>query len=101
MLPAAFASKTDSPPALGLEGLCRNLAAIWSTPPPPAAGYSFGRASVLAQVMGEGLLSKFASQESGKWSVHFSYLLIVVNACGLRGGSGGTPLPWHPIIPWR
>ena len=55
MLPASFLPKPDSSPALVLEVLRRNLAAIGSTLPPPAAVSSHGRASVLAQGMGEGL----------------------------------------------
>ena len=84
MLPAYFASNTESSPASGLEGLRHNIAAIGSTPPPPEAGSSLGRASVLAQGMGEGLLSKFFGQASGKWSVRLLHLLIVASDCGLR-----------------
>ena len=45
--------------------------------------------------MGEGLSPKFAGQASVRWSVHLSCLLIVSDACGLREGVGGTPLPWY------
>ena len=96
IMPDSFASKTDLSPPPGMEGLCRNIAAIGSTPPPLEAGSSLGCASVLAQGMGEGLLSKFAVQTSGKWSICLSRLLIVENDRGLRGGFGGMPLPWHP-----
>ena len=101
MLPESFALKTDSPQALGLDVLRRNIAAIGLTSPPPAAGSSLGSASVLAQGMGEGLWSKLSGQASGKWYVCLSHFLIVVNARGLRGVLGGAPLPWHPRIPWR
>ena len=95
MLPASFASNTESSPASGLECLRRNITAIGSTLPPPVAGSSLGCASVLAQGMGQGLLLKFAGQASGKWSVCLLRFLIVANAFGLWGGFGGTPLPWH------
>ena len=88
MLTACFALKLDSSLESRLEGLCRNIAAIRWTLPPPAAGYSLGRASALAQGVGEGLLPTFSGQASGEWSVHFFRLLIVVNARGLRGGLG-------------
>ena len=89
MLPASFALKPDPSPPSGLEGLRRNIADIKSTPQPPAAGSSLRRASILEQVMGEGLLSKFAGQASGKWSFHLSHFLIVVSTRGLRGGVWG------------
>ena len=95
MLPASFASNPNLYPALGLEGLRRNLAAIGSTLPPSAAASSLGSASVLEQGMGEGLLLTFAGQASGEWSIRFSRLLIFANACGLHGIFGGTSLPWH------
>ena len=95
MLPASFASNTDSSPALGLEGLCRNLVTIGLKPPPPSAGSLIGRPSVLVQGMGEGLSSKFAGKASGKWSVSLSRVLIFANTCELWGGFGGNPLPWH------
>ena len=98
MLPASFASKPDSSPTSGLEDLLRNIAAIRFIPPPPTAESSLGRAYLLAQVMGEGLSSKFSVQESGEWFVCLSRLLIVSNARGLRWGLGGTPLPWHAHI---
>ena len=82
----------------GLEGLCRNIATIGLTPLPPAAGSSLGRASVMAQGMGEGLSLKFAVQAIGKWVFCLSRLLIVANARGLRGGFGGMPLPWNAHI---
>ena len=47
--------------------------------------------------MGEGLLSTFDGQVSGRWSVHLLRFLIIANTRGLWGGwgFGGTPLPWH------
>ena len=54
MLPSSFALKPNLPLMSGLEGLCRNIAAIGSTPLPPAAGSSLRRTSVLAQGMGGG-----------------------------------------------
>ena len=98
MLPASFSSKPHSSPTSGLQGLCRNITAIRLTPPPPAVGSFLGRASVLSRCMGEGLLSKFSGQASGKWSICLSRFLIVANAHGLRGVFGGTPLPWHAQI---
>ena len=89
MLPVSFSSKSNSSPLSGMEGLRRNIAAIGSTQPPPAAGSSLGCASILEQVTGEGLLSKLSGQASVKWSIRFSRLLIVTNARGLRGGGGG------------
>ena len=86
MLPASFASKPDSSPALGLEVLRPNITAIGSTPPPRLVGSSLVRVSVLAQRMGEGLSSEFAGQASGKWYVRLSRFLIVANARGLGGG---------------
>ena len=50
--------------SLGLEGLRHNIAVIGATPQPPAASSSLGRASALAQGMGEGLLSKLSVQAS-------------------------------------
>ena len=82
-MPAYFVLNTNSSPESGLEGLCCNLGAIGSTLPPPAAGSSPGRTPILAHGMGEGLLSKFAGQASGKWSVRLSRLLIVANARGI------------------
>ena len=101
MLPASFAPNTESSLASGMEGLRHNFATIRSTPPPPSAGSSLGRASVLVQDMGEGLSLKFTGQASDKWSVCLSRLLVFFNARGLQGGFGGTPLPWYPRIPWR
>ena len=89
MMPASFASKPDSPPASGLEGLRRNLTAIGLTPPPPAAESSLRGASILAQGMGEGLQSEFVGQASGKWSVCLSRLLVFLTLVGCRGGLGG------------
>ena len=89
MLPSSFALEPDSYTALGMEGLRLNLAAIKSTPPPPAARSPLGRAPALAQGMGEGLLSMLSGQASGEWSFCLSRFLIVVNARGLRGGRGG------------
>ena len=66
ILPASFASKLDSYPASGMEGLRRNLADIGSTPPPPAAGYSLGRASAMEQGMGEGILLTSDGQASNE-----------------------------------
>ena len=83
MLHASFESKPDSSPALGLEGLCRNIAAIGLNQSPPAAGSSLWRVSVLAQDMGGSLSSKFSGQASGKWSVSLSHILIFANARGL------------------
>ena len=88
MLPASFAPNTESSLASGMEGLRHNFATIRSTPPPPSAGSSLGRASVLVQDMGEGLSLKFTGQASDKWSVCLSSFLIVDNACELRGGGG-------------
>ena len=101
MLPASFASNPDLSPPSGLEGLRRNIAAIGSTLPPPAAGSSLGHASVLAQGMGEGLSSKFDGQASGKWVFCLSHLLIVANTPGLRGGVGGHHCHGTPRGPWR
>ena len=95
MIPASFASKPDSSPPSGLEGIRRNIADIGLNLPTPAAGSSLERASVLSQGLGEGLPLKFAGQASGMWVVNFSHLLIVANACGLRGGGA---LPWHSQI---
>ena len=86
MLPASFASKTDSSPASGLEGLRRNLADIGSTLTPPAAGSYLWRASVLSQGIGEGLSSNLTGQANGKWSIRLLRLLIVANARELQGG---------------
>ena len=97
ILPASFASKPDSSPASGLKGLHQNIVSIGSTPPPPAAGFSLGRVSVLAQGMGDGLSSTFSSQARGKWSVHLLRLMIVENYRWLQGGFGGTPLPWQNL----
>ena len=96
MMPASFALKPDSSTPSGLEGLCRNITPNGSTPPSPAAGSSLGRASVLAQGMGEGLSSKFAGQARGKWDVFLSRLLTFANARGLRffwGGATATERP--------
>ena len=94
--------KADSYPASWLEGLRRNLVAIGSTLPPPAAGSSLGGASVLAQSMGEGLSWTFAGQASGKWSVCLSRFLIFENARGLQGGGlGGRHFHGTPRGPWR
>ena len=101
MLPASFALNPDSSPALGLEVLHCNIAVIRSTPPPPAAVSSLRRASILAQGMGEGLLSKFSVQASGKWSVHLSRFLIVGNTCMLRGDLGGRQCHGTPRGTWR
>ena len=90
MMPASFASKPDLSLPSGLEGLRRNIAAIGSTPPPPAAGSSLGRASVLSQCVVEGLSSNFSGQSSGKWSVLLSHFMTVTNACGLRFWGAGT-----------
>ena len=102
MLPASFASKPDSFPALGLKGLRRNIVAIGSTPPPPVAGSSLVRASVLEQGVGEGLSSKFAGQAIGKWSVRF----IAFADCHQRSlvtGEGWRGRHFHgiPIFSWR
>ena len=70
-----------------------------SVRPRRLAKSSLRGASILAQGMGEGLQSKFAGQASGKWSVCLSCLLGFLNARGLQGGFGGTPLPWYPRIP--
>ena len=85
MLPASFDSKPSSSPASGMEGLRRNITSIGSNPSPPEVGYSLRRASVLAQLMGEGLSLTFSGQASGKGSVCFSCLLIVANVRGLGG----------------
>ena len=98
MLPASFASNFDLSTPLGMEGLRRNIAAIRSTPPPPAVGYSLGYASVLVQGMGEGLSSKYAGQARDKWFVILLCLLIVANDHRLLGGVGGMPLPYHTQI---
>ena len=98
MLRTYLASKPGSSPMLGLEGLLCNIAAIGSIPPPPAMVFSLGRASVLSHVMGKGLLSKFSGQASFKCSVRLSRFLNFANTRGLRGGVGGTPLPWHAHI---
>ena len=101
ILNTSFSSKTDSYPPSGLEGLCHNIAAIGSTPPPPTAGSSLGRALVLSQGMGEGLSSKFSGQASGKRSVCFSRLRIVANNRGLQGGFGGRHCHVTPRGTWR
>ena len=98
MLPASFASKPNSSPASGMEGLRRKIAAIGSTPPPPVVGSSLWHASVLSQGMGEGLSLTLSGQASGKWYVSLSRLLRIANTRGLLGGFGGTSLPWHAYI---
>ena len=84
MFPATFVSPPKSSLSLGLEGLHHNLLTIGADLPPPAVVSSLGRASTLAQGMGEGL-SAFAGQVSGEW--------ICVDCCvflvGYRGGVGG------------
>ena len=101
MLPASFDSNPESSPALGLECICRNITAIGTNPPLPALGSSVRRTSILVHGMGEGLSLKFSSQESGKWYVRLSSLLIVANARELRFVLGGHHCHGTPRDPWR
>ena len=100
MLPASFASKPDSSPVLGLEGLHHNIATIGLTLPPPSEGYFLSCTSILAQGMWEDLPSKFSGQASGKWSVRLLCLLIFANDRGLWWFGGGRHFHGTSRLPW-